>query len=62
MKCSLEGLALRAACCIETGDQKAYYAHSLRELAKHIEDVREGRATCQEFLDHYCIEPKEKTV
>lgn len=55
MKINLAGLARQAANAIDPKRDHGAYACCLEELAAHIEDVRAGRHTLEEFADYYMI-------
>ena len=61
MKCDLAGLLANAANALGENyadpEMRRYYAESLREVANHIQDVRDGVHTPDQWVDHYCVRP-----
>ena len=56
MKTNLTGLLRNAADTIRPRDDRGAYAFMLREVADHIQDVRDGKHTLAEFAEFYMME------
>lgn len=59
MRVSLTGLLRSARALIRDDEDRGAYAFMLGELVDHIEDVRAGRHTLEEFADFYCMTRKD---
>lgn len=53
MMCDLANLLRNAAGTIDPKKDRGAYAYMLTEVADHIEGVREGRFTLDQFAEHY---------
>ena len=58
MRVNITGVLRQAAACIDPEKDTGAYAYMLGEIAGHVEDVRAGRHTLEEFADAYCMIPK----
>jgi len=63
MRVNLIGLLSQSANTIEhrRRDEGAY-AFMLRELAEHLQLVRDGKATWEEFAALYCLTPADAPI
>jgi hypothetical protein len=59
MKVNLTGLLRQAAAAIPPKRDHGAYAYMLGELADHVQMVRDGKATLDEFADLYRIRPEQ---
>lgn len=57
MKVNITGLLRGAMRAIDPERDEGAYAFAIGELISHIEDVRAGRHTIEEFADFYRILP-----
>ncbi|MDB5707819.1 MAG: hypothetical protein JWN66_4935 [Sphingomonas bacterium] len=57
MNCNLAGLARNAADCISPRKDRGAYAFMLQELAGHVDQVRAGAVSLDEFADYYKLRP-----
>lgn len=57
MRVSLPGMFANISLALREGDRSMadYYAFSLEELKRHIEETVRGEHTLAEFADHYCL-------
>lgn len=55
MKVNIIGALRGAIRAIDPDNNDAAYAFLLEEIIAHVEDVRAGRHTLQEFAEFYCI-------
>lgn len=61
MRVDLVGLLKQAAECIDPERDTGAYAYMLgEELVEHIEGVRDGRYSLQDFAKHYCLTRTEQ--
>lgn len=58
MRCDLGNLLRNAAELIPEDADDGAYAFMLGEVAGHIEQVRDGSATLDEFADLYMLRPR----
>jgi hypothetical protein len=58
MKCDLANMLRNAAECIDAEADRGAYRFSVEEVVRHIEEVREGKHTLDEFADFYMLRPK----
>lgn len=54
MKVSLPGLFQNVIRAIPRAERD-YYAFSLEEVQRHLEETIRGEHTLQEFAEHYCL-------
>lgn len=58
VKVNLAGLLRQAAACIDPEKDTGAYAYMLaEEVAAHIDGVRSGEFTLEQFAEHYCLAP-----
>lgn len=55
MKVNITGALRGAMLAIDPEKDQGAYAYLLEEIIGHIEDVRAGRHTLEEFADFYCM-------
>lgn len=58
MRVNITGALRGAIRAIDPERDEGAYAFVLEEIVGHIEDVRAGRHTLEEFADFYCMTPK----
>ena len=58
MKVNITGLLRGALRAIDPERDDGAYAFALEELIGHVEDVRAGKHTLEEFADFYVMMPK----
>jgi hypothetical protein len=59
MKVNLANLLRQAAACIDPEKDTGAYAYMLaEEVAEHIDGVRAGTFTVEQFAEHYCLTPR----
>ena len=58
MRVNLIGLLRSAQALIHDDEDRGAYAFMLGELIDHIEDVRAGKHSLEEFADFYCMTAK----
>lgn len=61
MKVNLAALLRQSATMIPPKKDVGAYAYMLGEVADHIEMVRKGKATVEEFAQLYCIQQENKS-
>ncbi len=59
MRCNLANLLRQASRAIPPRRDHGSYAYCLGEVADHIEQVRAGAATLDQFADLYMLRPAE---
>lgn len=55
MKLNAPNMLRQAARAIDPRKDDGAYVWALEQLAEHLEDVREGRHTFEEFAQAYCL-------
>lgn len=58
MRVNITGLLRSARSLIHEDEDRGAYAYMLEELIGHIEAVRKGEHTLEEFADFYCMTAK----
>lgn len=58
MKVNITGMLRGALRAMDPERDEGAYAFMVEELIDHIEDVRAGKHTLEEFADFYCMAPK----
>ena len=53
MKCDLANALRQASRAIDPKLDRSAYAYLLEEIAEHVDDVRSGKHTLEEFADFY---------
>jgi len=58
MRCDLANMLRHAATCIDRERDYGAYQYAVEEVVRHIEEVRSGKHTLDEFADFYMLRPK----
>ena len=59
MKVNITGLLRNTLRTIDPAKDDGAFAFMIGELIDHVEDVRAGRHTLEEFAEFYCMRPKQ---
>lgn len=59
MRCDSANMLKQASRAIDPETDRYAYAFALEEMAGHIQQVREGSVSLDEFADFYMIRPQE---
>ena len=63
MRTNLIGLLTHAAECIDPEKDTGAYAYMIgEEVVGHLELVKSGEVSIEEFAKHYCFAPEQKGV
>lgn len=58
MRCDLANMLRRASEAIDPQHDHGAYAFMLNQVADHVDAVRDGKHTVDEFADFYMVRPK----
>lgn len=58
MRCNMANMLRQAARCIDPEKDDYGYQFSMEQLVEHIEQVRDGSVTLDEFADFYMLRPE----
>jgi hypothetical protein len=62
MKINAINMLRQSVNAIDPKRDRGSYAYMLEQLAEHLEDVREGRHTWEEFAEFYCLTDRDRVA
>ena len=62
MRINAINMLRQSANAIDRERDHGAYAYMLEEIAGHLEDVREGRHTWEEFAEFYCLTTHDRVA